>query len=75
MIELESPRVPIFGAKGQFLKEARKAQDQIATWRNYIAQNPDQAQKSRQDGGLGARRHRGRRPRADLNLPESDRRR
>jgi len=53
LIELESPRVPIFGAKGQFLKEARKAQDQIATWRNYIAQNRDQAQKSRQDGGLG----------------------
>lgn len=53
LIELESPRVPIFGAKGQFLKEARKAQDQIATWRHYIAQNPDQARNSRKDGGLG----------------------
>lgn len=53
LIELESPRVRIFGAKGQFLKEARKAQDQIATWRNYIAQNRDQARKSRVEGGLG----------------------
>lgn len=53
LIELESPRVRIFGADGQFLKEARKAQDQILSWRNYIAQNPDQARKSRKDGGLG----------------------
>ena len=53
LIELESPRVRIFGAKGQFLKEARKAQDQIATWRNYIAQNRDQARKSKEEGGLG----------------------
>jgi hypothetical protein len=53
LVELESPCVAVFGAKGQFLKEARKAQDQIATWRHYIAQNPDQARKPREDGGLG----------------------
>jgi hypothetical protein len=53
LIELESPRVRIFGAKGQFLEQARKAQDQIATWRNYIAQNRDMARKPVDEGGLG----------------------
>lgn len=53
LIELESPRARIFGAQGQFLKEARKAQDQIATWRNYIAQNRDMARKPVNEGGLG----------------------
>jgi Shedu protein SduA, C-terminal len=53
LIELESPRVRVLGRSGQWLKEARKAQDQIRTWRHYIRENSDAVRKPPSEEGLG----------------------
>lgn len=53
LIELESPRVRVLGRSGQWLKEARKAQDQIRTWRHYIRENLDAVRKPPSEEGLG----------------------
>lgn len=53
LIELESPRARVLGRQGQWLKEARKAQEQIKAWRHYIRENLDAARKPLSDEGLG----------------------
>lgn len=53
LIELESPRARVFGSQGQWLKEARNAQEQIKSWRHYIRENLDAARKPLSDEGLG----------------------
>lgn len=53
LIELESPRVRVLGRQGQWLKEARKAQEQIKAWRHYLRENLNAARKPSADEGLG----------------------
>ena len=53
LIELECPKSPPFIGDGNFSKNTRDGINQIQDWRNFIQSNPDLAQKSRSESGLG----------------------
>jgi hypothetical protein len=52
LVELESPTAKIFLQSGEFAKEARHAQYQIQTWRQWLKENLDYARKP-PPSGLG----------------------
>ncbi len=53
LIELERPNAKLAIKDGQAAKEVRRAQQQIADWRNWLTDNLDHARRSTQENGLG----------------------
>lgn len=53
LIELERPNTKLAISDGQAAKEVRKAQQQIADWRNWLTDNLDYARRSVRENGLG----------------------
>jgi hypothetical protein len=53
LVELERPNAKLAINDGQAAKEVRKAQQQIADWRNWLTDNLDHARRSVRENGLG----------------------
>lgn len=53
LVELERPNAELSIRDGQAGKEVRKAQQQIADWRNWLTDNLDYARRSTRENGLG----------------------
>lgn len=53
LVELERPNARLTINDGQPAKEVRKAQQQIADWRDWLTNNLDYARRSVRDNGLG----------------------
>lgn len=52
LIELESPLRAPFMKNGHFSAATREGINQILDWRNWLAANPDYAERSKSSGGL-----------------------